>query len=119
MFEEFGGRPVDHPVAHDPPVLLALDHPGGTEHRGGSGTGAGAAAGAWDTAGSFIPVATARSETARGPRVLHDKLDLRDDVTGWIAGLDLDNVGYIIVGLFVVVWVAAVAYWRLARVEQR
>ncbi|MFF4348666.1 HoxN/HupN/NixA family nickel/cobalt transporter [Streptomyces sp. NPDC001530] len=51
--------------------------------------------------------------------VLHEKLDLRDDVTGWIAGLDLDNVGYIIVGLFVVVWAAAIAYWRLAKVEQR
>jgi high-affinity nickel-transport protein len=51
--------------------------------------------------------------------VLHDKLDLSDEVTGWIAGLDLDNVGYIIVGLFVVVWAAAVSYWRLARVEER
>ncbi|MEV0639001.1 HoxN/HupN/NixA family nickel/cobalt transporter [Streptomyces sp. NPDC050619] len=51
--------------------------------------------------------------------VLHDKLGLRDRVTGWIAGLDLDNVGYVIVGLFVVVWAAALAYWRLARVEER
>ncbi|WP_189311578.1 HoxN/HupN/NixA family nickel/cobalt transporter [Streptomyces brasiliensis] len=51
--------------------------------------------------------------------VLHDKLDLRDDVTGWIAGLDLDHVGYVIVGLFVVVWAAAVVYWKVAKVEQR
>ncbi|MEB8342368.1 Nickel transporter NicT [Streptomyces endophyticus] len=51
--------------------------------------------------------------------VLHDKLDLSDAATGWIAGLDLDNVGYVIVGLFVAVWAAAIAYWRLARVEQR
>ncbi|MER5749273.1 HoxN/HupN/NixA family nickel/cobalt transporter [Streptomyces sp. NPDC002088] len=51
--------------------------------------------------------------------VLHEKLDLRDDVTGWIAGLNLDSVGYVIVGLFVVVWAAAVAYWRLAKVEER
>ena len=51
--------------------------------------------------------------------VLHDRLDLTDGVTGWIAGLDLDNVGYVIVGLFVVVWAAAVTYWRLARVEER
>ena len=34
-------------------------------------------------------------------------------------GLDLDNVGYITVGLFVIVWAAAVLYWRLAKVEQR
>ncbi|MBP0461844.1 HoxN/HupN/NixA family nickel/cobalt transporter [Streptomyces montanisoli] len=51
--------------------------------------------------------------------VLHDKLDLRDAVTNWVAGLDLGNVGYIVVGLFVVVWAAALAYWRLAKVEER
>ncbi|GAA2718844.1 MULTISPECIES: HoxN/HupN/NixA family nickel/cobalt transporter [Streptomyces] len=51
--------------------------------------------------------------------VLHEKLGLDDPVSGWIAGLNLDNVGFVIVGLFVVVWAAALAYWRLARVEQR
>ncbi|MFG2146119.1 HoxN/HupN/NixA family nickel/cobalt transporter [Streptomyces sp. NPDC048696] len=51
--------------------------------------------------------------------VLHDKLDLSDGLTGWVSGLNLDNVGFIIVGLFVAVWAAALAYWRLARVEQR
>ncbi|MBC2865986.1 HoxN/HupN/NixA family nickel/cobalt transporter [Streptomyces mexicanus] len=51
--------------------------------------------------------------------VLHDKLALRDRVTGWIAGLDLDHVGYVIVGLFVVVWALALAYWKVAKVEQR
>ncbi|WP_327299350.1 MULTISPECIES: HoxN/HupN/NixA family nickel/cobalt transporter [unclassified Streptomyces] len=51
--------------------------------------------------------------------VLHDKLSLQDSVTGWIAGLDLGNVGYLIVGLFVVVWAAALAYWRIAKVEER
>ncbi|MES4889226.1 HoxN/HupN/NixA family nickel/cobalt transporter [Streptomyces sp. NPDC096012] len=51
--------------------------------------------------------------------VLHDKLGLHDGVTDWIAALDLDNVGYVIVGLFVVVWAVAIAYWRLGRVEER
>ena len=51
--------------------------------------------------------------------VLHDKLALNDPLTGWISGLDLDNVGFLIVGLFVVVWAAALAYWRLAGVEKR
>ena len=51
--------------------------------------------------------------------VLHDKFGMTDSVTGWIAGLDLDNVGYVIVGLFVVVWAAALSYWRLAKVEQK
>ncbi|MFF4407692.1 HoxN/HupN/NixA family nickel/cobalt transporter [Streptomyces sp. NPDC001262] len=51
--------------------------------------------------------------------VLHEKLDLNDAVTGWISGLDLDNVGFVIVGLFVVVWAIALAYWRFGKVEQR
>lgn len=51
--------------------------------------------------------------------VLHDKLDLSDPVTGWVSGLSLDNVGFVIVGLFVVVWAAAIGYWRLAGVEKR
>lgn len=51
--------------------------------------------------------------------VLHDKLRLNSAVTDWISGLDLDHVGFVVAGLFVVVWAAAVAYWRLAKVEQR
>ena len=51
--------------------------------------------------------------------VAHDRLELRDPVTGWISGLDLNNVGFVIVGLFVAVWALAVGYWKLARVEHR
>lgn len=40
-------------------------------------------------------------------------------VTGWISGLDLDNAGFVIVGLFVPVRAVALAYWRPAKVEQR
>ncbi|MEU7639822.1 HoxN/HupN/NixA family nickel/cobalt transporter [Streptomyces sp. NPDC039016] len=51
--------------------------------------------------------------------VLHDKLGLDDPLTTGISALDLDNVGFIIVGVFVVVWAAALAYWRLGGVEKR
>ncbi|SEL57864.1 HoxN/HupN/NixA family nickel/cobalt transporter [Streptacidiphilus jiangxiensis] len=51
--------------------------------------------------------------------ILHDQLDLTDPVTGWISGVDLNNVGFVIVGLFVVVWACALGYWRLAKVEHR
>ncbi|WP_424890886.1 HoxN/HupN/NixA family nickel/cobalt transporter [Streptomyces sp. XH2] len=51
--------------------------------------------------------------------VLHEKLGLEDAVTGWIAGLNLDNVGFVIVGLFVVVWAAALGYWRFGTVDPR
>ncbi|MEU3984820.1 HoxN/HupN/NixA family nickel/cobalt transporter [Streptomyces sp. NPDC026672] len=51
--------------------------------------------------------------------VVHDKLGLRDGITDRIAGLDLDNVGYVVVALFVLVWAAALTYWKVAKVEQR
>ncbi len=51
--------------------------------------------------------------------VLHDDAGLTDPITGWIAALSLNDVGFVIVGLFVVVWGVAVAYWRIARVDQR
>jgi high-affinity nickel-transport protein len=51
--------------------------------------------------------------------VLHDDLHVVDPVTTWIAGLDLNNVGFLIIGLFVAVWAGAIGYWRLARVEHR
>jgi nickel/cobalt transporter (NiCoT) family protein len=51
--------------------------------------------------------------------LLHEDAGLDDPVTTWVAGLDLDNVGFIIVGLFVTVWAIAIAYWRLAKVERR
>jgi hypothetical protein len=47
------------------------------------------------------------------------KRTLNNPVTDWVAGLDLDNVSFIVVGLFVAVRAAAIAYWRLAKVEHR
>jgi high-affinity nickel-transport protein len=51
--------------------------------------------------------------------VAHDNLGLTGAVFDWVAGLNLNNVGFLIVGVFAVVWTCAIAYWRLARVEQR
>jgi high-affinity nickel-transport protein len=51
--------------------------------------------------------------------LLHDDAGLSSPVTDWIAGLNLDDVGFIIVGLFVAVWAIAIAYWRLAKVDRR
>jgi nickel/cobalt transporter (NiCoT) family protein len=50
---------------------------------------------------------------------LHDQLRLTDPATGWIAGIDLNNAGFVIVGLFVAVWACALGYWRIAKVEHR
>ena len=51
--------------------------------------------------------------------MLHDKAELTDPVTTWIAGITLDDIGYLIVALFLLVWAGSVLYWRLGNVEQR
>nr|WP_245663820.1 HoxN/HupN/NixA family nickel/cobalt transporter [Nocardia arthritidis] len=51
--------------------------------------------------------------------ILHDQLDLTDPVSAWISGIGLNNTGFIIVGVFVVVWAVALTYWKLAEVEHR
>jgi high-affinity nickel-transport protein len=51
--------------------------------------------------------------------LLHDDAGIQNPLTDWVSGLDLGNVGFVIVGLFVTVWAVAIAYWRLARVEHR
>jgi high-affinity nickel-transport protein len=51
--------------------------------------------------------------------ILAEQLDIEHGPLAWIAELDLGNVGFVIVGLFVVAWVAALAVWKLGRVEER
>jgi nickel/cobalt transporter (NiCoT) family protein len=51
--------------------------------------------------------------------LLHEKLGWTDPVTTWIDNLGLDAVGYIIVGLFLLVFVGSTVYWRFGRVEER
>ena len=51
--------------------------------------------------------------------VLHDKAGLTDPITTWIAEITLDDIGYVIVALFVLVWAGSFAYWRISNVEQR
>jgi high-affinity nickel-transport protein len=47
------------------------------------------------------------------------KLDVHRGPLAWLAGLDLNAVGYGVVALFVVTWLVAVAVYRLARIEER
>jgi high-affinity nickel-transport protein len=44
---------------------------------------------------------------------------LRSPLWNFVRGFNINMAGYAIVGLFVVTWVVALAYWRLARVEER
>ena len=51
--------------------------------------------------------------------ILVDKLSITSGPIAWIGGLDLNNVGFFIVGLFVLTWVIALAVWRYGKVEER
>ncbi|MGH3725088.1 MAG: HoxN/HupN/NixA family nickel/cobalt transporter [Mycobacterium sp.] len=51
--------------------------------------------------------------------VLHDDLGWTMPVTDWVSSIDLNNFGFVIVGLFVLTWACAIAYWRLSGIEKR
>jgi len=37
----------------------------------------------------------------------------------WVSSLDLNIIGFVIVGMFVLTWVAALLVWRFGRIEER
>jgi high-affinity nickel-transport protein len=47
------------------------------------------------------------------------ELHLGSPVWAFLGGFNINEAGFVIVGLFVVTWVGALAYWRLAHVEER
>ncbi|WP_448640598.1 HoxN/HupN/NixA family nickel/cobalt transporter [Geodermatophilus sp. URMC 63] len=51
--------------------------------------------------------------------LLVERLQLQAAPLVWLASLDLEYVGFAIVGLFVLTWAVAVAVWRFGRIEQR
>jgi high-affinity nickel-transport protein len=51
--------------------------------------------------------------------ILVDKLGLTGNVWHFLGTLNLNTVGFGIVGLFVVTWVVALAVWRFGRIEAK
>jgi len=51
--------------------------------------------------------------------LLAEKLGLRGGFWEWLGAIDLNTIGYLIVGLFVGTWVLALAIWRFGRIEER
>ena len=51
--------------------------------------------------------------------ILAEKLEITSGPLAAIAGVDLDYVGFAIVGLFVVTWLIALAVWRFGRIEEK
>ena len=57
--------------------------------------------------------------TAQLLSLLAGQLGLHGGFWDWVVGLDLNIVGFVIVGLFALTWVGALAVWRFGRVEER
>jgi high-affinity nickel-transport protein len=51
--------------------------------------------------------------------VFADKLSLTGGVWDWVSNLDLNYVGYAIVGLFVVTWAIALSVWHFGDIEAK
>jgi len=51
--------------------------------------------------------------------LVHDRLGLDHGLWSWVASLNLNTVGFLIVGLFLLTWATSIAVWRYARIEQR
>jgi high-affinity nickel-transport protein len=51
--------------------------------------------------------------------VFADKLNLTGGLWDWVSNLDLNYVGYAIVGLFVVTWAVALAVWHFGDIEAK
>jgi nickel/cobalt transporter (NiCoT) family protein len=51
--------------------------------------------------------------------VLSGQLNWTGGFWDWIGGVNLNVIGFVIVGMFVVTWVAAVLIWRYGRIEEK
>ena len=51
--------------------------------------------------------------------VLADRFDLHAGLWGFVGGINLNDVGYGILALFVATWAVALAVWRFGRIEER
>jgi nickel/cobalt transporter (NiCoT) family protein len=51
--------------------------------------------------------------------LLADQLGWRGGFWSWLGGIDLNAIGFVIVGLFAATWVGALLIWRYARIEEK
>jgi high-affinity nickel-transport protein len=51
--------------------------------------------------------------------LLSQQLNLNGGFWAWINGLDINLLGFIIVGLFVLTWIAALLIWRYGHIEEK
>jgi len=51
--------------------------------------------------------------------LIGEKAGLHGAFWDWVGGLDLNIIGYLIVGLFFVTWAAALAIWKFGNIEEK
>jgi high-affinity nickel-transport protein len=51
--------------------------------------------------------------------IIADRLGVTTGPLASVAGLDLNYVGYVIVGLFIAAWAIALTVWKVAKIEQK
>lgn len=51
--------------------------------------------------------------------LLGDKLHLQGSFWSFTGTFNINTAGFALAGLFVIVWIGAVAYWKIGKVEQR
>jgi high-affinity nickel-transport protein len=51
--------------------------------------------------------------------LIADKAGLHGAFWDWVSGLDLNIVGYVIVGLFFVTWAVALSVWKFGNIEEK
>jgi nickel/cobalt transporter (NiCoT) family protein len=51
--------------------------------------------------------------------LIAEKADLHGPFWDWVSGLDLNTIGYAIVGLFFATWAVALLVWKYGRIEEK
>lgn len=51
--------------------------------------------------------------------LLNQWLQVKSGPVAWFASINMENFGFVIVGLFLATWLGALGYWKLGRVEER
>ncbi|MFB7933871.1 HoxN/HupN/NixA family nickel/cobalt transporter [Streptomyces sp. NPDC056039] len=51
--------------------------------------------------------------------LIAEQADLHGPFWDWVSGLDLNIIGYVVVGLFVLTWAVALLVWKVGRIEEK
>ncbi|WP_435853791.1 HoxN/HupN/NixA family nickel/cobalt transporter [Streptomyces purpurascens] len=51
--------------------------------------------------------------------LIAEQADLHGPFWDWVSGLDLNVIGYVVVGLFVATWAVALLVWKAGRIEEK